>query len=58
MTTNSIEVRIAALADRLRSWAQNEEMVDQGFTAHGKDCNQAAEDLERMCRLLTVILRD
>lgn len=31
------------LIERLRYWAQNEEMIDQHFTAHGRDCNAAAE---------------
>ena len=35
-----------ALAERLRSWAQNEEMVDSGYTAHGHDCNAAADLLD------------
>jgi hypothetical protein len=26
------------LAERLLSWAQNEEMIDTKFTAHGEDC--------------------
>lgn len=30
------------LADRLIEWAQNEEMVDTGFTSHGKLCLEAA----------------
>jgi hypothetical protein len=34
------------LAERLRSWAQNEEMVDAHYTAHGRDCNEAADQLE------------
>lgn len=34
------------LALELRSWAQNEEMIDQYFTAHGRICNQAADLLE------------
>lgn len=33
------------LTDRLRSWAQNEEMVNQFYTQHGKDCNTAADVL-------------
>lgn len=37
-----------ALALRLQSWAQNEEMVDSNFTAHGKDCLQAAADTRRL----------
>ena len=36
----------AELALELRSWAQNEEMIDQYFTAHGEVCNQAADLLE------------
>jgi hypothetical protein len=36
----------AELALELRSWAQNEEMVDQYFTKHGTICNQAADLLE------------
>ena len=34
------------LALELRSWAQNEEMIDQYFTNHGRVCNQAADLLE------------
>lgn len=34
------------LALELRSWAQNEEMIDQYFTKHGIICNQAADLLE------------
>ena len=34
------------LALKLREWAQNEEMIDQYFTAHGEVCNQAANLLE------------
>ena len=36
----------AELALELRSWAQNEEMIDQYLTAHGRICNQAADLLE------------
>ena len=36
----------AELALELRSWAQNEEMIDQYFTKHGTICNQAADLLE------------
>jgi predicted Zn-ribbon and HTH transcriptional regulator len=32
-----------ALMRRLREWAQNEEMIDQHFTRHGKDCNEASD---------------
>ncbi len=31
---------------RLREWAQNEEMINQYFTQHGRDCNRAADWLE------------
>lgn len=34
------------LALKLREWSQNEEMIDQYFTAHGEVCNQAADLLE------------
>lgn len=34
------------LAERLREWAQNEEMINQYYTAHGRDCNAAASLLE------------
>jgi hypothetical protein len=34
------------LAERLRSWAQNEEMINQYYTDHGKDCIEAADMLE------------
>jgi hypothetical protein len=36
----------AELVLELRSWAQNEEMIDQYFTKHGIICNQAADLLE------------
>ena len=35
-------------AEILRSWAQNEEMIDQFFTEHGKDCNTAADELDAL----------
>ena len=38
------------LALELRSWAQNEEMIDQYFTAHGKVCNRAADLLELLAK--------
>ena len=38
------------LSERLMSWAQNEEMVDQGFTEHGKDCVEAAERIAELER--------
>lgn len=34
------------LLERLRSWAQNEEMIDQYYTDHGVDCNEAADEIE------------
>ena len=36
------------LINCLRSWAQNEEMIDNHFTDHGNDCNVAARELELM----------
>lgn len=45
------------LADRLRSWAQNEEMVNAGFTAHGKDCNAAADCIAQLQRQRDAIVR-
>jgi len=36
------------LLERLRSWAQNEEMIDQYYTDHGVDCNEAADEIERL----------
>ena len=44
-----------ALADRLRSWAQNEEMIDQHFTAHGRDCEQAVEVIADLLAALKCI---
>ena len=41
---------LKALIDNLNSWADNEEMVDQYYTNHGKDCKQAAFELERMLK--------
>jgi hypothetical protein len=34
------------LPERLRSWAQNEEMIDSYYTTHGRDCNEAAARIE------------
>ena len=31
------------LAYKLQDWAQNEEMVNQYYTEHGKDCLEAAK---------------
>ena len=36
------------LVKRLRSWAQNEEMIDTSFTEHGKVCNAAADRIEQL----------
>ena len=33
------------LPERLIYWAQNEEMIDSSFLAHGRDCLEAAEQL-------------
>lgn len=40
-----------AAAARLRQRAQNEEMVDQHFTQHGKDCLAGADALEAVVKL-------
>jgi hypothetical protein len=34
------------LTENLRSWAQNEEMIDQYYLGHGHDCNEAADLIE------------
>jgi len=39
---------MAEAADRLESWAQNEEMIDAHYTQHGDDCLRAAQTL-RIC---------
>lgn len=39
------------LCERLRSWAQNEEMIDTSFTDHGKDCNAAVNEIEKLQRI-------
>ena len=36
------------LLERLVSWAQNEEMINQYYTDHGKDCNEAVKEIERL----------
>jgi flagellar biosynthesis regulator FlaF len=41
---------IDELVQRLISHAQNEEMIDQCLTDHGKDCVAAANVLERQQR--------
>ncbi len=38
------------IVERLRYWAQNEEMIDQHYTQHGRDCNEAAEEIEYLRR--------
>ena len=43
------------LPDRLRAWAQNEEMVDQHFLAHGRDCNAAADQLDDLLAAVETI---
>jgi len=37
--------RYYALIERLRSWAQNEEMIDARYLQHGRDCIEAANAL-------------
>jgi len=43
MTKSQSVERYRELAEKLESWAQNEEMIDQYFLDHGKDCLKAAE---------------
>ncbi len=43
---------IHTLAERLRSWAQNEEMIDGHFLGHGKDCNAAADRLDGIAKAI------
>jgi predicted nucleic acid-binding Zn-ribbon protein len=47
---------------RLDYWAQNEEMVDEGFTEHGHDCMEAVDEIkrlrERCSPLQTVLIGD
>lgn len=40
-----MEVDKVQLANRLIEWAHNEEMVDQYYTDHGKDCLLVAKVL-------------
>lgn len=40
------------ITERLRSWAQNEEMIDSFFLEHGGDCNEAAEEIEKLRALV------
>ena len=47
---------VKALIDNLRVWAQNEEMIDMFYTQHGKDCNDAADELEKMLKRERVII--
>jgi hypothetical protein len=41
---------MSELSERLRAWAQNGEMVDSGYTAHGRDCIDAADAIDRLRR--------
>jgi len=43
------------LSERLISWAQNEEMIDQGYLAHGRDCLEAARMIRQMDALAAVL---
>jgi len=43
------------LLERLVSWAQNEEMINQYYTDHGKDCNEAVKEIERLTAALVEI---
>jgi hypothetical protein len=44
-----------ALVERLYEWAQNEEMIDQYYTAHGEDCVKAAGLIKRFERELAAL---
>lgn len=46
------------LSERLRWWAQNEEMIDGHFLSHGKECNEAADTMERLERELAEARKD
>ena len=46
------------LAEKLVSWAQNEEMIDQSFTEHGKDCLKAAEICRNCADMVDELGRD
>ena len=50
MNTSSAD-SIRALANRLKEWSDNEEMIDQYYTEHGKDLNEAYELLYRLASL-------
>ena len=45
------EDHLKRLAARLLEWADNEEMINQYYTEHGKDCRYAAEELFRLADL-------
>ena len=47
----------AALAARLESWAQNEEMIDAAFLEHGADCLEAARVLRSVAFLRRIMAR-
>ena len=42
---------MSELAERLVSWAHNEEMIDTSMSEHGKDCLLASVALERQEQL-------
>lgn len=41
-----------ALEKRMLEWAQNEEMVDQHFTQHGRDCCEVCSAIRNLRRAL------
>ena len=49
---------IEHLAAELERWAQNEEMIDGEYLAHGLDCMNAANELRALlwCRKQTLAL--
>lgn len=51
MTTPTPE-QVRELVERLIEWAQNDEMIDQYFTEHGRVCNEAADALTSLSAAL------
>lgn len=43
-----MNISLQDLAKRLIEWADNNEMIDQYYTDHGKDCLLAADKLLKM----------
>jgi hypothetical protein len=48
------------IAERLGSWAQNQEMIDRNYTEHGLDCLNAIAEISRLkkkCDMQAMVLR-